>query len=508
MIRKIKGLHFIVIIILNIVLWTGILSENEGIIIQRDFNFPISNDNFIKSYYPLWNDIASQPNTERLPRLVIYLPYLMLAQTGLDVSFILKILIISTFTFLSLAMFLFCKLLLQYFRIEVKGHSWLCVGCGFIFAYNPVSLYFAQSISLLISLAALPLLLYFVLSRINSPYFPLFVTAALLLSVAHPFNMIMNILIGTIFLLLVRMSRKDLRLVLVKTSMTFLSFLVIFSWFLIPYLAEPASSLELGRENNLSRTIFRDVSNNDPLKIILLERDRFTYVNTEPPDSVRIAVHYASLAALVGIGFAIFFIKRLDWKMYRILLMFSAGFIICTLLSLGDNGPLRDLYYAIISKSSIGWIVRSPLKFQMYQLFFIVSLFTLSVTSLTKKLQKHNLRSIAGVAIVTIFAGSSAYAIYDANTFTFKPIELPNEFFEINNILMDKARPGSRSCIIPYILNIQRRGVKVIKLRLLKLDQQWCQHTRCLIIIIMCRKHYIITHFQRVFCPLPAFMTF
>ncbi len=433
--RKLKGLHLIVLILINVILWTGILSSNDGIIIQRDFNFPILNDNFVKSYYPLWNDISSQPNIERLPRLIIYSPFLILAQLGLEVAFILKILIIGAFTFVSLAMFLFCRSLLQHFKIEVKGSDWISVGCALIFAYSPVSLYFAQSISLLISLAALPLLLYFVLVRINSVYFPLLATAALLLSLAHPFNIIMNIVIGIIFLLLVRMSRKELKLLLVKTTMTFLSFLVIFSWFLLPYLSNPASSIELGREAHLSESVFRRVSDNDPLKITLLERDQFTYTNTEPPDSSRNTLHYASLAALVGIGFTIFIIKRPDWKLYRILLMFSGGFILCTLLSLGANGPLGDLYYALISESSFGWIFRSPLKFQMYQLFFIVSLFTFSIASIAEKLRKHNLISVAAITMFFIFVGSSAYGIYDANAFTFKPIELPSEFFEINDML-------------------------------------------------------------------------
>jgi hypothetical protein len=449
-IGKIRGLHFAVIIVLNVVFWSGILSvDEEDVIIQRDFNFPTTNDNFIKSYYPVWNDISSQPNIERLSRLVLYLPYLVLAQVGLDVSFILQILIVSTFTFLTLAMFLFCRSLLEYFKMDIKGYNWLAMGCGFIFAYSPVSLYFAQSISLLISLAALPLLLYFILAKINSPFFPLFATAALLLSLAHPFNMVMNIIIGAIFLLLVRMSRKDLKLMLIKTTMTFLSFILIFSWFLIPYVSNPTSSVELGRESHLTRSLFDVVSDNDPLKIVLLERDRFVLVNTEPPDLLRSTLHYVSLAALVGIGFSIFLIKRPDWKMYRILLMFSAGFIICTLLSLGSNGPLGELYYAFISESSFGWIFRSPLKFQMYQIFFIVSLFAFSITSIAEKLRKRNLTSLAGITISFIFVGSSAYGIYDANTFTFKPIKLPTEFFEVNNIVSDK---GSGSKVLYYPL--------------------------------------------------------
>jgi hypothetical protein len=434
--RKIRGLHFIIIILVNVVFWSGILSVNNGVISQYDFNFPLSNDNFVKSYYPLWNDISSQPNIERLPRLVIYLPYLMLAQVGLEFLLIQKILIISTFTFLSLAMFLFCRSLLHHFNIEVRGHSWISMGCAFILAYSPVSLHFAHSISLLISIAALPLLLYFILTKINSVYFPLLAAAALLLSAAHPFNMVMNIVIGTIFLLLVRMSRKDLRFVLVKTTLTFLSFIVMFSWFLIPYFSNPVSSVQLGREETLEEFIFDVVSDNDPMKIFLLERDQFTYTNTVPPDPFLSSLHYASLAALVGIGFSIFFFKKRDWKMYRVLLMFSAGFVICVIISLGTNGPIGDAYYGLISQSSLGWIFRSALKFQLYQSFFIVSLFAFSIAFIIEKLRKHSLSSIAGIIIITfIFLGSSAYGIYYANTYTFNPIELPSQYFEINNIL-------------------------------------------------------------------------
>jgi hypothetical protein len=350
-------------------------------------------------------------------------------------------------------MFLFCKSLLEHFKMNIKGYMWLALGCGFIFAYSPVSLFFAQSISLLISLAALPLLLYFILTKINSPFFPLFATAALLLSLAHPFNMVMNIVIGTIFLLLMQMSKKNLRLVLVKTAITSLSFILIFSWFLLPYLNNPTSSVELGRESHLTRSLFDVVSNNDPTKIILGERDRFVLVDTEPPDLIRSTTHYASLAVLVGIGFSIFLIKRSDWKMYRILLMLSAGFILCVLLSLGNKGPLGDLYYAFISESPFGWIFRSPLKFQMYQIFFIVSLFAFSIASITEKLRKRSLMSVTGIIVGFIFVGSSAYGIYNANTFTFKPIELPSEFFEINDIL---SHNGTESKVLYYPLYDER----------------------------------------------------
>ena len=56
----------ILLVVPNILLWSGILAV-DGIIIQRDFNFPIFNENFERAYFPLWNDITSQTNIERFP---------------------------------------------------------------------------------------------------------------------------------------------------------------------------------------------------------------------------------------------------------------------------------------------------------------------------------------------------------------------------------------------------------------------------------------------------------
>jgi hypothetical protein len=163
------------------------------------------------------------------------------------------------------------------------------------------------------------------------------------------------------------MSRKDLRMVLAKTTLTFVSFIVMFSWFILPYFGDPITSLELGRgESYISRAVFRIVSDNDPVKIILLQRDKFVFTNFVPPENPYYnTFHYASLASLVGIGFSIFFIKKRDWKLYSLLIMFSAGFIICALLSLGLNSPIGESYYTLLSESSFGWIIRSPLKFQL-----------------------------------------------------------------------------------------------------------------------------------------------
>src|SRR5947208_16843618 len=69
------------LIVPNVLLWAGILTV-DWVVIQRDFNFTIVNDNFEGSYFPLWNDVTSQTNIERLPRLVMMSPFILLSMLG------------------------------------------------------------------------------------------------------------------------------------------------------------------------------------------------------------------------------------------------------------------------------------------------------------------------------------------------------------------------------------------------------------------------------------------
>ena len=60
--RKYK--HIICLIIINIIFLFGIIAPN-GTIIQRDFNFPLFNENFITYSSYMWTDLAPQSNIEQ-----------------------------------------------------------------------------------------------------------------------------------------------------------------------------------------------------------------------------------------------------------------------------------------------------------------------------------------------------------------------------------------------------------------------------------------------------------
>jgi len=163
--------------------------------------------------------------------------------------------------------------------------------------------------------------------------------------------------------------------------------ILLLAWLIVPYLTVQTTSIELGRNQQLERDTFDLVSNNNFFKIFLLERDKFLYTVTEPSDFFGKIFHYTSLAIEIGIAFfALVFMATNHRLQKRILLFLSAGFVACTFLALGSVGALDTPYWLFISQSGIGWIFRSPLKFQLYQGFFVSVLLAMSLVIIKDKI--------------------------------------------------------------------------------------------------------------------------
>jgi hypothetical protein len=432
----------ILILVPNILLWTGIISE-DGLIMTGDLNFPITNENFVKYYFPLWNDLTSQNNFDRIQRLPMMSPFIALAAMGLDVSIVVKLFFISTYTLLTFSMYLFLQSVqrqltakkVAIFGTSVDGRSWIfsLLG-GFIFAYNPVSFQFGGPTSILFSLGILPLMLYIVLTRFHHRYFPLYIAGLLLLSTGHPFTLIMNAVIALIFLIVIHIRHVPAKVILHKVLLSAVTFTLLFAWYWIPYFTDTPIYADTEAEERMSRSGIDAISNNDPLKIFLLERDRFLYVDTVPNDFPLTVFHYASLVLIVGAGVLGIFILKIKKIQTVIPLFCLVGMNLSVLFALGTKGPLGDLYFNIVSYENIGWIFRSSLKFQLYESFFVAALFGISLSLLSKG-RRRIIRFIIILLGLTSLLGASFYGIYNANFITFNPIIIPNEYYEIRYIL-------------------------------------------------------------------------
>src|SRR5437867_11120813 len=444
------------LIVPNVLLWAGILTV-DGVVIQRDFNFPIVNDNFEGSYFPLWNDVTSQTNIERLPRLVMMSPFILLSMLGVEVVIISKIMIVATFTFITITSYLLIKSLLTYATPthpkKDKYVTIVAIISAFVFAYNPVNLQFIGGISLLASVGMLPLSMYLVLQAGTKRYFPLLIALPLVFSLGHPFVFLMTMMFTIIFMFVVYYRTLNLKHILSQLVLSSFVGILLLAWLIVPYLTVPTTSIELGRNQQLERDTFDLVSNNNFFKIFILERDKFLYTMTEPSDFFGKIFHYTSLALEVGIAFfALLFMSTNHRLQKRTLLFLSAGFVACTFLALGSVGALDTPYWLFISQSGIGWIFRSPLKFQLYQGFFVSVLLAMSLAIIKYKISlntgRYRKAIISPLLLVIVLAGSSAYGIYNANLLSFNPISLPQEYTEINDILEAK-HDGSRAIYYP-----------------------------------------------------------
>jgi len=395
----------------------GIFSK-EGIIINRDFNFPVFRENFIRYYYPLWNDITSQPNFEQITRLP-----LRLFLFPLDVSLSLKLLIYLAYLLTLLSMYLYL--------LEITDRKNCLAICGsLIFTFSPPLLQFMGGISLVYSIGILPLLLWCSHKfEEREPFKWVFLASiCLLLSIGHPFILATNIFLFVLYSLL--LSRKNWK----KVLLTGILFLLFFAWYILPYSQAYLTPQMLGREP-IKKGTFQFISDNSVFKIITLTRDKFLYIKTAPENELLRTIWYLFLALqLFILPLPILFIKRVKKEKIKILVLFYFMFLFTTLMSLGSKSPLGETYWIFVSSTTIGWIFRSPLKFQLYQAFAYSVLFTFGLALLTKFPRQ---KILAITITVMILIGVSGYTLWYANTRDMTPVVLPKEFYDINKILQN-----------------------------------------------------------------------
>lgn len=380
----------------------------------------------------------SQPNIERLSRLAMSSPYLGIVSLGVPSQMIPKLAIAITYTFMTLSMYAFLTALLRH--LGSKNIAPYSILGAFVFAYSPPALQFVGSITLAFSLGALPLLLYCILTKMKKPYFPLMAAAILLLSLGHPFVFIMNLIVSFAFTLIIYRKGFFSRLIFLRYVTTAILFVLLFSWFIIPYMSQPVTSIDFGRENNISQDTFQLLSDNNSYDITSLERERFKYIDTTPANEYIQFFHYFAISLLVSVSFTSLLSAR---RPFKTVVIFSAiGFLLSTLFSFGSSGVLGESYWFLVSQTPVGWMLRSPLKFQLYQSFFISILFVSALVLVKFKfhprrrvLTKYSIAFLSGFILV----GSSGYSIYDANVNSLNPIKIPSEYYVINNLLASKA---------------------------------------------------------------------
>jgi len=444
----------------------------RGFPMHSDFNFPLYNENFIRYYYPTWNDITSQSNIERIVRLVMLSPFLFLAWLGVPVDIIVKLYVVYVYTLGVVFFYLFASELARALNVygdslsEEKARPLLFL-IALVYAYSVPNLQFMGGISILYSVFILPLIMYLSLlhvqGRLSRIHYLVLVAVALLFSTGHPYTLIVNTALAVFFLLVFRWvlgGAPGLRRVIAPTLLdgvvVLVLFTLLFAWFVLVYINNPISAATLrgGEERYLSYEWFDELSQNYINKIILLERDKVRYVDSDPDSLALNIIHYIALGGIVVMPIIV---TLLVWKsekareilgvreagrLVRLLAVFIGLYALFTLLALGTRTPIGDLYWEFVVSSPIGWAFRSPLKNQLYQALMIAGPFavaSLLIGRALSRLSRHGRLITAGL-LLFVFLGSSGWAIVDANR-VFSPVSIPEQYFEINSMLEAAGDP-------------------------------------------------------------------
>jgi len=455
----------------NILLFPKVVLTN-GFPMHSDFNFPLYSENFIRYYYPTWNDITSQSNIERIVRLVMLSPFLFLARLGVPVNIIIKIYIIYVYALGVTFFYLFASELARALKVydenlnEDKAKPLLFL-TALVYAYSVPNLQFIGGITILYSVFVFLFIMYisllYVQGRLARIHYPVLVAVSLLFSAGHPYTLIVNTILALFLLLVFRWilnGTPSLKRIVTSTlldgAIVLVFFTLLFAWFILVYINNPISAATLrgGEERYLSYEWFNELSQNYIHKIILLERDKVRYIDSDPDNLALNIIHYVALGSIVVMPVIV---TLLVWRserarelfgfrdaerLVRLLAVFIGLYALFTLLALGTRTPIGDLYWELVVSSPIGWAFRSPLKNQLYQVLMIAGPFAIASLMLGRaltRISKYGRLVTAGL-ILFIFLGSSGWAIVDVNR-VFSPVSIPEQYFEINSILEEVRDP-------------------------------------------------------------------
>lgn len=410
----------------------------EGFVIQRDFNFPVFTDSFIQSHLPLWNNLTSQNNIEQLMRLPMRLPFVILAMIGIPMTAIVKLMIYQVFVVAAISIIIFLYRLTKKNKLNPISNLAILIFVALYFSFNPVSLQFTWELALFANLATLPLLFLVCLyqHRLSYLQFGFLISVIIILSIGHPFLFLFNIFLFSIFSIYLG-NKKSYKSYL-RVAYTGLILILLMTWFLLPYLSLNTTSANLGRAANLERTTFEIVSDNSFLKIFVSLRDKFVVVNTVSDNELFLSIQFFSLFFLIFVAVLPLMLRVIKRGIHYNVYLFSVvSFILCTTFSFGLESPIGELYWKFVNEFPLGWMFRSPLKFQLYQVFFLSVSIYLSVILLAhfdifRKYQNSLIFILCFAISTSIFPG-----MYDFSKKSMNPIDLPEGYYDIVEKLED-----------------------------------------------------------------------
>jgi hypothetical protein len=419
-----------------------LLSTDPNIsVISGDLVTPGSLENFIKQFYPLWNDNLSSSNWVTVSRLFLYAPFLITIQF-LNISPLqaLNILWIFTETIAGMSMYLLSSYILQKTR-EKRNINLIETAAfvsGFLYMFNPYVLQLSHHITLKFVYALFPLyILTLLLSFTRKNNFALLFSALFLTLISSVFHYaIFGLILLLVYTLFFIYDKRKLEPVFtfLKTVVTYALFS---AYWLIPTVLATINKTELSPTYILTTESVDLLSNNAGiLNVFQLytgwSLDAF-FVN--PPFPIFSPALLGTIRLLITV-FALSILLSNNKNKY--VKLFSLILVISIPISTGSRG-FSDFYYWIVFSFPFGWVFRSPEKLIVFVLSSISILLAFSFVKTVTKLQIKRSRSrILFTSTLIILMCISGWPLLTGNfNSDIEPVIVPNEYTIANSYIQD-----------------------------------------------------------------------
>ena len=399
---------------------------------HADFVFPLYWQEFASKIIFLLNE-SGVSNLDNNLRFFIRLPLLILL-------FLTNNIFMSYFYIFSILIFSFFSFYLFSGKIESFRDKKVRILSSLLFMINPVFLGNLSKAGLVLSVAFLPLILYFINKYIserklkNLPIAMIF----LAISLIHPFNFVVNLFISIFYFILIG-GLKNIKLK--HFLFALFIFILIFSYIFIALIGSGSnlSKSEIDTSLGSARTSsnFLGFANTGGLfnayigyKPVLRDYSFFAQ------EGIFFFITGSLLFILAVFSFLNQKLKKNFWALSSWLFL-----IILFAISSLKFEFIKSLLEYAVNRFSWGWIFRSPLKWQLYIPFFIsiVSLFSFDII-----FNKINKKRIVFILMILLILS-------------------PN-FYLSGQIYKDLLTPKSTSFVSPeFINNFQEDGLLIVK---------------------------------------------
>jgi|GEM_PF-6231242 len=360
---------------------TNFLNKDKTLYISHgDFKLPRTFDLYILKHFYIWSNQSGSLNLDGILRFIARIPsfisfFIFNNNLSASYSYIFLTIIFSFFSF-----YYFAKNTLKI------NDKWLKILFSTFFALNPAYLGYFAKIGLVLSSSAIPLILAVtdqMFRRENFSYL-LIISFLLDISFIHPFTFFVNFGILLTYLSVKTFENKEIVwrnakkiFIYIFISITSNAFILL-PIFYVGTLDKGDLTSDIsfsGTENLISISRAKNF-----LEAISWSKSSFVdflYFN----DGYKPIFYLSMIFLYILIGFGIYKNFSSVSKNKKFIIPLSIFFLISFFLSLGNGNFISEKLNIFLASLPVGWVFRSPLKWQLYLPFSMISIGILTLSN-------------------------------------------------------------------------------------------------------------------------------